>query len=131
MESRFRYRFFGPENILKGANLLPGQAVLEVGCGTGYFTLPAARLIGEKGCLVAIDVLPDSVELVSKKVQAANLKNVSVIKGDVMNTGLDSESFYTVLLFGIIPAPLLPAMSTYAETAQCMDPELLVDQETA
>ena len=31
MESRFRYHFFGPVNILKGADLLPGQTVLEVG----------------------------------------------------------------------------------------------------
>ncbi len=80
MESRFRYRFFGPQNILSGADILPGQMVLEVGCGTGYFTLPAARLIGEQGCLVAMDVLSDSVELVSRKVQIANLKNVRVIK---------------------------------------------------
>jgi len=38
MESRFRYRFFGPTNILEGVDDLRGQAVLEVGCGTGFFT---------------------------------------------------------------------------------------------
>lgn len=108
MESRFRYRFFGPMKILKGADIHPRQIVLEVGCGTGYFTLPAARLIGEQGCLVAMDVLSDSVELVSRKVQTANLKNVRVIKGDALDTGLDAESFETVLLFGVIPAPMLP-----------------------
>ena len=108
MESRFRYRFFGPTNILCGANILPGQVVLEVGCGTGYFTLPAARLIGEQGCLVAMDVLADSIELVSKKVQTANLKNVRLLKGDALDTGLDAENFDTVLLFGVIPAPMLP-----------------------
>jgi ubiquinone/menaquinone biosynthesis C-methylase UbiE len=108
MESRFRYRFFGPVNILKGADIHPGQMVLEVGCGTGYFTLPAARLIGEQGCLVAMDVLSDSVELVSGKVRIANLKNVRVVKSDALDTGLDAESFETVLLFGVIPAPMLP-----------------------
>jgi ubiquinone/menaquinone biosynthesis C-methylase UbiE len=108
MESRFRYRFFGPLNILRGADIRPGQIVLEVGCGTGYFTLPAARLIGEQGCLVALDLLSDSVELVSKKVQSADLKNVRVVKGDALDTGLDAESFHTVLLFGVIPAPMLP-----------------------
>ena len=108
MESRFRYRFFGPMDILSGADILPGQIVLEVGCGTGYFTLPAARLIGEQGCLVAMDVLSDSVELVSRKVQSANLKNVRVVKGDALGTDLDAESFHTVLLFGVIPAPMLP-----------------------
>lgn len=108
MESRFRYRFFGPMKILRGTDIVPGQIVLEVGCGTGYFTLPAARLIGEQGCLVAMDVLSDSVELVSRKVQSANLKNVRVVKGDALDSGLDAESFHTVLLFGVIPAPMLP-----------------------
>ena len=58
MDSRFRYRFFKPANTLMGVDNLPQHAVLEVGCGTGFFTIPAARLIGEQGCLVAIDVLP-------------------------------------------------------------------------
>jgi ubiquinone/menaquinone biosynthesis C-methylase UbiE len=108
MESRFRYRFFSPTNILSGADLQPGQVVLEVGCGTGYFTIPAARLIGDQGCLVAIDVLPESVELVTRKVQIANLKNVRVVGANAMDTRLDAGSFDKVLLFGVIPAPMLP-----------------------
>ena len=108
MESRFRYRFFGPTNILRGADILPGQIVLEVGCGTGYFTLPAAALIGDSGCLLAIDVLPDSVEFVRQKVQAAHLGNVRTVNADAMDTGLDAKSFDRVLLFGVIPAPILP-----------------------
>ncbi len=108
MESRFRYRFFGPMNILKGTDGLFGRVVLEVGCGTGYFTVPAARMIGDGGSLVAIDVVPESVELVSGKVQAANLKNVRVVKADALETGLDTASFETVLLFGVIPSPMLP-----------------------
>ena len=42
MESRFRYRFLGAERILKNAPLQAGQTVLEVGSGTGYFTIAAA-----------------------------------------------------------------------------------------
>ena len=123
MESRFRYHFFGPVNILKGADLLPGQTVLEVGCGTGYFTLPVARLIGEQGHLVAMDVLSESVELVSKKVQDANLTNVRVIKGNALETHLDAEIFHTVLLFGIIPAPMLPMNQLLSELHRILKPE--------
>ena len=123
MESRFRYRFFGPLNILKGADLLPGQTVLELGCGTGYFTIPAARLIGDQGHLVAMDVLSESVELVARKVQAMNLKNVRVIKGNAMDTGLDAESFHTILLFGVIPAPMLPLDRLLPELHRVLKPE--------
>jgi ubiquinone/menaquinone biosynthesis C-methylase UbiE len=120
MESKFRYRFFSPLPILNGADIQPGQTVLEVGCGTGYFTIPAARLIGEQGCLVALDLLSDSVELVSKKVQSSNLKNVRVVKGDALDTGLDAESFDTVLLFGVIPAPMLPLSRLLSEMGRVL-----------
>jgi SAM-dependent methyltransferase len=108
MESPFRYRFFGPTPILRGADIHPGQAVLEVGCGTGFFTIPAARLIGDQGRLVAMDVLAGSVEEVSRKTQDAGLKNVRVFRGDALDTKLDAESMDAVLLFGVIPAPMLP-----------------------
>ena len=69
MESRFRYLFFPPTKILEGVDNLTGQVVLEVGCGTGFFTIPAARLIGDHGSLVAMDIVPESVEMVSNKAQ--------------------------------------------------------------
>jgi demethylmenaquinone methyltransferase/2-methoxy-6-polyprenyl-1,4-benzoquinol methylase len=122
MESRFRYRFFGPKQILQGADLRPGQTVLELGCGTGFFTLTTAQLIGDQGCLIAMDVLQVSVDEVSRKVQAANAKNVRVVRGDAMDTRLDAESFDTVLLFGVIPAPMLPLNRLLPEMRRIIKP---------
>ena len=45
---------------------------------------------------------------VSKKVQAAGLENVRVVKRDALDTGLDAASIDKVLLFGVIPFPFLP-----------------------
>ena len=45
MESRLRYRFFSPMPILQAADIYPGLSVLELGCGTGFFTLPAAPFV--------------------------------------------------------------------------------------
>ena len=122
MESRFRYRFFGPIRILKGADIHPGQTVLELGCGTGFFTTTAAQLIGNQGSLIAMDILTASVETVSKKVQAADLENARVIKGDALNTKLDDESMDTVLLFGVIPAPMLPLDRLLPEMHRILKP---------
>ena len=122
MESRFRYRFFGPMHILRGADIHPGQTVLEVGCGTGFFTIPAAQLIGDQGSLVAMDVVPASIEAVSTKVQTAGLKNVRVVKGDAMDTKLDAESMDTVLLLGVIPAPMLPLDRLLPEMHRILKP---------
>jgi demethylmenaquinone methyltransferase/2-methoxy-6-polyprenyl-1,4-benzoquinol methylase len=122
MESRFRYRFFAPERILQGAEFQPGQTALEIGCGTGFFTLPAARLLGDQGNLIAMDILLMSVEAVAKKVQAANLKNVRVVRGDALDTQLTSASLDAVLVFGVIPAPMLPMEQLLSEMYRILKP---------
>jgi ubiquinone/menaquinone biosynthesis C-methylase UbiE len=122
MESRLRYRFFGPEQALEGAGILSGQTVLEIGCGTGFFTLPAARLLGARGSLVAMDRLPVSVEAVAAKVRAAGLRNVRVVEGNALDTMLDAESMDLVLIFGVIPAPMLPMAVLLAEMNRVLKP---------
>jgi demethylmenaquinone methyltransferase/2-methoxy-6-polyprenyl-1,4-benzoquinol methylase len=122
MESRFRYRFFSPTRILKGSDIHSGQTVLEVGCGTGFFTPHVAQLIGDQGSLVAMDILPMSVEAVTKKVQTANLRNVRVIVGDALNTQLAAESLDAVLIFGVIPAPALPMDRLLPEMKRILKP---------
>jgi demethylmenaquinone methyltransferase/2-methoxy-6-polyprenyl-1,4-benzoquinol methylase len=123
MESRLRYRFSGPMKILRGADIQRGQSVLEVGCGTGFHTVLAGHLIGDQGCLVAMDVLSDYVERVSERVQAAELRNVHVVRRDAMDTGLDAESIDTVLLFSVVPSPTLPLNRFLPEMHRVLKPE--------
>jgi ubiquinone/menaquinone biosynthesis C-methylase UbiE len=122
MESRLRYRFFGPLPILQGAGIRPGQIVLELGCGTGFFTLPAAQLLGDQGSLLAMDVLPAAVEMVARKVQAAGLKNVHVVTGDALDTKLAPASLGAVLIFGVLPAPGLSLEQLLPEMQRILKP---------
>jgi len=123
MESRLRQWLMNPAKTLRGAGIEPGQTVLEVGCGTGFFTIPAAELIGDQGCLVAMDALSDYTKRVSKKVQAAGLENVRVVKRDALDTGLDAASIDKVLLFGVIPFPFLPLNLLLPEMHRVIKPE--------
>ncbi len=122
MESRLRYRFFGPEEVLGGAGIHPGMTVLEIGCGTGFFTLPAARLLGEQGSLVAMDRMSLSVETVAAKVRQARLTNTCVVVGDALDTQLETESLDAVLIFGVIPAPMLPMDRLLREMHRILKP---------
>jgi ubiquinone/menaquinone biosynthesis C-methylase UbiE len=123
MESRLRQWLMNPAKTLRGAGIEPGQTVLEVGCGTGFFTISAAELIGDQGCLVAMDALSDYTNRVSKKVQSAGLKNVRVVKRDALDTGLDAASIDKVLLFGVIPFPFLPLNRLLPEMHRVIKPE--------
>jgi ubiquinone/menaquinone biosynthesis C-methylase UbiE len=123
MESRLRHRLTDPVKTLRGADLQPGQTVLEVGSGTGFFTMPAARLLGESGRLIAIDPLATYVEHLTSKVQAAGLRNVRVIKGDALDSGLDTASVDKVLLFGVLPYPTLPLNRLLPEMHRVLRPD--------
>jgi demethylmenaquinone methyltransferase/2-methoxy-6-polyprenyl-1,4-benzoquinol methylase len=123
MESSLRQWLMDPVKTLRGACIQPGQTVLEVGCGTGFFTIPAVQLIGDQGSLVAIDALSDYTERVSNKVQAANFKNVRVVKGDALDTGLDTASIDKVLLFGVLPFPTLPLNRLLPEMHRVLKPD--------
>jgi demethylmenaquinone methyltransferase/2-methoxy-6-polyprenyl-1,4-benzoquinol methylase len=108
MESRLRRWLIDPRKTLRGADIGSGQTVLEVGCGTGFFTLLAAEMIGESGHLIAMDPLSNFVDRVTKKVRDADLKNVEVLRRDALNTKLETASMDLVLLFGVVPFPTLP-----------------------
>ena len=96
--------FLNPYKLLNAAGLKPGQKVLEVGCGPGFFTIPAAKIVGEKGKVYALDVNPVAVETVQRKIMENNLKNVKIMLADASETGLPDESIDVAFLFGVIHA---------------------------
>jgi ubiquinone/menaquinone biosynthesis C-methylase UbiE len=93
--------FRDPYKALNAAGLKPGQEVLEVGCGPGFFTIPAARMVGEKGSVHALDISPLAVEKVQQKIEREGVTNVKTILADAAQTGLPDQSFDLVFVFGL------------------------------
>lgn len=93
--------FRDPYKALNAAGLRPGQKVLEVGCGPGFFTVPAAKLVGENGGVCALDISPSAVKHVRQKIEQAGVTNVKTILADAAQTGLPDQSFDLVFVFGL------------------------------
>ena len=93
--------FRDPYEALNAAGLEPGQKVLEVGCGPGFFTIPAARIVGEIGSVCALDISPLAVERVQQKIEKEGATNVETILADAAQTGLPDQSFDLVFVFGL------------------------------
>jgi ubiquinone/menaquinone biosynthesis C-methylase UbiE len=123
MDSPLRRRLNDPVKTLTGAGVQQGQKVLEVGCGTGYFTTSAAKLVGDSGLVYAIDVYPPAIECVSKKIGDAYVTNVRLINADAMDSGLPGSSFDLILLLGVIPAPVLPLDRLLPEMHRLLKPK--------
>jgi ubiquinone/menaquinone biosynthesis C-methylase UbiE len=65
-----------PEEILQNSGVQAGQTLIDIGCGEGFFTLPAARIVGPRGQVYAIDSSSESMEVLKQKATAENLKNI-------------------------------------------------------
>ncbi|MBN2088112.1 class I SAM-dependent methyltransferase [candidate division KSB1 bacterium] len=90
-----------PYKILERAGLKSGQTVLEVGCGPGFFTIPAAKIVGKAGKVYAVDIHPLAIERVQNKIDKAEIKNVSLIHGNASDTGLPDQSIDLAFMFGL------------------------------
>ena len=93
--------FRNPYKLLRAAGLRQGQKVLEVGCGPGFFTIPAAKIVGEDGLIYAIDVNPFAIRRVKNKIAKERLRNVKPSLTNASNTGLPESSIDLAFLFGL------------------------------
>jgi SAM-dependent methyltransferase len=103
--------FFDPESLLEKLGLHVARGpIVDVGCGYGTFTLPAARLTGQK--VLAFDIEPALAQQLEAKARSANLSVVAIVR-DVAHEGLDVADGVAdiVLLFNLLhcedPASLL------------------------
>jgi ubiquinone/menaquinone biosynthesis C-methylase UbiE len=121
-DSPLRKRISDPGAIIQGAGVQPGQTVLEVGCGRGFFTVLLGETLGQEGRLYALDVTQVAVDYVTRKVEAAGLSNVRVFKANALDSGLPDGTMDLVLLFGVIPSPTLPLSRLLPEMHRVLKP---------
>ena len=97
--------FFQPELVIDRLALRSVLGdVVELGCGYGTFTIPAAGRT--EGVIWALDIEPDMVALTRNKARAAGFHNVRPIVRDFIidGTGLPDESAVYVMMFNILHA---------------------------
>jgi ubiquinone/menaquinone biosynthesis C-methylase UbiE len=94
-----------PESILTGVGVLPGETFIDVGCGDGFFALPAARMVGPLGSVYGIDIDADALDLLRQKAFHEGIDNILLQHGmaeevvvcrncaDVVFFGIDLHDF--------------------------------------
>jgi ubiquinone/menaquinone biosynthesis C-methylase UbiE len=64
------------EDLLRRAGLSAGMTVLDLGCGVGDVSMMAARLIGRRGKVVAVDIDASALETARSRADSASLSNI-------------------------------------------------------
>ncbi len=85
------------ELLLKLADLQPGEHVVDVACGTGLVTFPAAEAVGAGGRVVATDISQGMVDAAAKTAAERGIGNVSFERMDAEDLRLPEASFDVAL----------------------------------
>ncbi len=89
--------------VLQATGLKIGDNFIDAGCGDGYISLEASKIVGDKGKVYALDVYPESIETVKKEIKNRNLDNVEAILTDITDTiPLDEAKIDLVLMANVL-----------------------------
>ena len=99
LDEATRRSWYSPEEVLK--DLRPDMTFADVGCGDGFFSLLAAKLVGEKGHVYSVDVDSAAIAKLKAKAQAEGLANISARAGAAEDT-VFCRSCIDVVFFSMV-----------------------------
>ncbi len=103
-------------DILKQAGIKTGDSILDFGCGSGYYAIPAAVIAGKEGIVYAIDTDTRKLEEMKKKAEDRQLENIvglNSMKNDKID--IKNKSLNVVLLFDVLHRYYFPSEKSRKE----------------
>jgi ubiquinone/menaquinone biosynthesis C-methylase UbiE len=99
-----------PDAVIRRSGIVTGMRVLEVGCGNGMMTVPAARAVGEGGRVVAFDIQAAMLRMLKARIARMKDQDISAginpVAGDARALPLAGDSFdlvFTVAALAEVP----------------------------
>jgi ubiquinone/menaquinone biosynthesis C-methylase UbiE len=98
--------FLRRERLLDILAPMPGERVLEIGPGTGYYSLHTARTLAPSGRLVILDLQPAMLDETTRRADAQGIANIEPLQGDAQELPFPDGTFdaaFLVATLGEIP----------------------------
>ncbi len=96
--SEERQAVLQPETLLRELGLKEGDTFADIGSGPGFFAIPAAQIVGERGLVLAADIQGEMLTAVKSRAGEYGLQNVRVVKTSETEIPLPPGSCDMVLL---------------------------------
>lgn len=128
--------FIRPDDFWRTLGLRGGQVVVHLGCGAGFYIIPAAKIVGREGQVIGVDILADMLSEVASKAKRESLSkivktvraNVENERGSTLPDGLADWVLVANVLHQSDPVKIL------AEAARIVKPNgsiVVIDWDTA
>ena len=87
--------------MLKALNIQPGEIICDLGCGNGFYALQMAKLTGEKGHVLCVDIQPEMLQMLKARAEQARIKNIEPILGGLTDPQLPEGKVDLLLLVDV------------------------------
>jgi ubiquinone/menaquinone biosynthesis C-methylase UbiE len=96
-----RRRWQNPETILADIGLKPSLTFIDIGCGDGFFAIPAAQIVGKKGMVYGVDIDDEAISTLRKRAAKKGFKNLHLTVAPAEET-IFCEACADIVFFGIV-----------------------------
>ncbi len=87
--------------LLDELDIKPGQMIADIGCGIGYYSIPLAKRVGEKGQVFAVDIQQEMLNGLKQRALKAAVSNINFILGNAIDPKLPEGKIDLVLLVDV------------------------------
>jgi len=96
------------ERMLRKIDIQKNQTVLDFGCRFGNYTIPAAKIVGERGKIYAVDKDKNRLNELRERVETKHLKNIVIIEASDWKSEIEQASVDRAILFDVLHPGYFP-----------------------
>lgn len=102
LDSEERRKILPPKETLLKVGLQEGDTMADIGCGIGYFTFPASEIVGPKGLIYAMDISPEMLADVDRKVSEQGITNIKTVRTGENDFNVTADSVTYGLICNVL-----------------------------
>jgi protein-L-isoaspartate(D-aspartate) O-methyltransferase len=116
--------------MLKELAIESGNSVLEIGTGSGYSTALLAQLVGARGSVVSVELVPELVERARRRFASESWRNIRFIVGNGSHGWSEEAPFDRIIVWATAPAIPLPWPEQLRQRGRLVAPVKLLPRAT-
>lgn len=115
-----RRKWQNPEKLLRGFGLKEGDTFIDVGCGQGFFLLPAIEVTGSSGTVIGVDASEENIGFLRGRLSAEGLKaSLTVSKAEEW---IACDACADMIFFGTVLHDFNDPLKVLQNSAQMLKP---------
>jgi len=90
------------DRVVHKAGLKRGSRVVDLGCGRGFLSLEAARVVGPEGRVLAVDASPGALQALASRAREMELGNLTTLQADISSIPLEDDTADAVIARSVL-----------------------------